>query len=273
MTGPDVSDWQAFLQRRRLLPSNPDGAFGPHTDTATRAYQSQKGLAADGVVVQGLLDKAVPDGYTSSTGATIWDMDSDANCLALANGLSSAGIRFAARYYSVEPSKNLTPAEAQALSAAGIQIVAVFEDSDDPAAISAAAGTAHAAKALELAQAIRQPGGSAIYFAVDFDVESSSVLNGSILPYFRAVKDRLSAAPAQYAIGVYGSGLTCRAVRDAGLAQFAWLAQSTGYGGFRQLLTEADIVQVAPERKILGGQLEIDDDIAQKSGFGAFTLT
>jgi hypothetical protein len=91
------------------------------------------------------------------------------------------------------------------------------------------------------------------------------------MEYFHAVHDALSASPFQ--VGVYGSGLTCRLVRDAGFANFTWLSQSIGFREYRAFLPQADIVQAAPGRPLIKNKLNIDDDIARSPHFGAFQLT
>jgi len=63
--------------------------------------------------------------------------------------------------------------------------------------------------------------------------------------------------------------LTCRIIRDAGLATFTWLSGSTGFQEFARFRPQANLLQVLPERKICNGKLEIDDDIAQSENFGA----
>lgn len=57
LTGHDVAAWQAVLRYEArpdgwLLrwPLTVDGAFGPVTERATKAYQARRGLAADGIV-------------------------------------------------------------------------------------------------------------------------------------------------------------------------------------------------------------------------------
>jgi hypothetical protein len=77
--------------------------------------------------------------------------------------------------------------------------------------------------------------GSAIYFAVDTDIGRHEIKTKT-LPYFRGVAAGLKESclgGIPYRIGVYGSGETCAAVLDAGLAQYAWLANATGWAGFK----------------------------------------
>ena len=271
MTGPDVSDWQIFLKSKGLLQGIADGEFGPKSDAATRAWQNSAGLSPDGVVGADTIAKATADGYQSTTGANLAGMDANINCLPFAGQLSASGIQFVARYYSDNPRKTLTPSEADELSRQGIDVVTVFEDSNNSSNLfSSATGQSHASKAIQIAASIGQPGGTAIYFAVDFD-PSAGDLEGPISDYFKAVNDVIAGAQTQYVVGVYGSGLTCRLIRDAGLAKFTWLTCSTGFTEYLAFRRQADIVQLAPERVLLSG-LTIDDDIAQSNEFGAFRI-
>ena len=90
------------------------------------------------------------------------------------------------------------------------------------------------------------------------------------MEYFHSVHDVLTASP--YAVGVYGSGLTCRLMRDAGFAKFTWLSQSTGFRDYLAFLPQANVVQAAPARDLIPRKLNIDDDIAQTADFGTFKI-
>jgi Domain of unknown function (DUF1906) len=139
--------------------------------------------------------------------------------------LRSAGVRFIGRYYtSIENDpKLLTLTEAQLICAAGFRIAVLYED--DGTSFSTTLGSENAAAALQQAQAVGQPEQSAIYFAVDYDAQADD-LAGAIIPYFRAVN---AAFGELYAVGVYGSGLVCNSIINAGLASHAWLSQSAGW--------------------------------------------
>jgi peptidoglycan hydrolase-like protein with peptidoglycan-binding domain len=271
MTGPDVSDWQIFLKNQGVFPGNVDGVFGPQSDTATRAYQTGAGLTVNGVVDVETMAIALIDGYQSTTGANVTGMDARTNCLPFATQIAVQGMKFAARYYSDDGGKALTLTEAQALSAMGVNIVIVFENSNNAAKFfSTDIGNSQAASALQQATTIGQPPFTAIYFAVDYAATPTDV-QGPITDYFNAIKNAFAVAPTQYVIGVYGSGMTCRMIRDAGLAQFTWLTGSTAFAEYATFRKQADIVQLAPQRTLLPG-LDIDDDVAQSAAFGAWNL-
>lgn len=92
---------------------------------------------------------------------------------ALARLKSDFGISTVFRYYDHEnetlPGKTLTGSEADAIIAAGLKIGVVFQHhNDDPAKfLDPASGKRDAERALKLADSMRQPYGSAIYFGVD----------------------------------------------------------------------------------------------------------
>ena len=181
--------------------------------------------------------------------------------------LQSEGISFVGRYYSRTTKiegKKLTASEAALLSAAGLQIVAVYEDGPTSYDyFSEARGAADAEGALEQAEAIGQPAGTAIYFTVDYDATSDEIA-GEISAYFGAINAALSGT---YTVGVYGSGAVCSAITAAGLAELAWLAQSTGWSGYSEFSAWA--IKQGPEQSVC--DLNSDTDIAH-GDFGAFTV-
>ena len=139
-----------------------------------------------------------------------------------ASCLQQAGIGFVFRYYSLttqQAQKRLTKAEADLLSAAGLQIGVVYEDKPDVVEyFSNARGQQDGRNAFRYASQLPQPAGSAIYFAVDYDASPGDVA-GVITDYFNGVVQGLSQAQAvaggpSYAIGVYGSGLVCGSIKS-----------------------------------------------------------
>ena len=147
-----------------------------------------------------------------------------------AHCLAQLGFTFAARYYRSHKSKlnRLTREEALAISAAGLNIVAVFEYAGTKVSYFTAEQASMDVKdALAQIAEVGQPLGSAIYFAVDYNATIDDI-EGPVNDYFTVVN---AALRPKYLPGVYGSGATCAAMLAAGLADFAWLSQSVGFLG------------------------------------------
>jgi hypothetical protein len=169
--------------------------------------------------------------------------DSAANCVAALPRMKSLGYNTAIRYYDHTvhdhhpSSKLLSVHEAVQVMAAGFDLVTVYESTNNMKFMSGEAdGRLHGKRAGWYAtNKIHQPMGSAIYFAVDTDIGDHEIKKKT-LPYFRGVAAGLRETclgGIPYRIGVYGSGETCAAVLDAGLAQHAWLANAKGWAGFK----------------------------------------
>lgn len=150
------------------------------------------------------------------------------------------------------------------LTRGGVTIVAVYEDAPTQASyFSADRGREDAAAAMEQAAAVGQPRGSGIYFTVDYDATSKDI-QGVITDYFKGIVETIGDA---YRVGVYGSGATCLAIYNGGLAKLAWLAQSTGWSGYSNF--NAWAIKQGPEMVICG--LNADSDIAHDD-FGGFAV-
>lgn len=170
-------------------------------------------------------------------------VDVSSACGPHASDLVADGVRTVIRYYSRDtglPAKRLSSDEAKQLTRAGLRIGVVHEArrGDLITSFSEALGRLDGAYARTYgATVIGQPAGSTIYFGADVDANSAQIKT-AIIPYFSGVAAAFAAATAEpaYAIGVYGSGATCAAVLDAGLAQMAWLAQSRGWAGYSAFL-------------------------------------
>jgi hypothetical protein len=132
------------------------------------------------------------------------------------------------RYYSSNANKRLTRNEAQAISVAGLQIFTVFEDGARPA-LTQAAGLRDGKIALKQAQDVQQPPGSAIYFALDSELDTKDL--AGVRAYFSGVS---SAINGTYQLGVYGDGVVCEALLDDGTCKYAWLSASRAFPGSRQ---------------------------------------
>lgn len=211
------------------------------------------------------------------------------NCEASAACLRDSGRQFVVRYHSrttQQREKRLSPREAAMLARAGLDVVAVYQDNaQELADFGRERGVLDGRSAFSFAAQVGQPPGSAVYFAVDTDF-SQAQIESVVLPYFEGVRDGMDDAAggiSAYRIGVYGSGLTCRLVRDThALAQLAWLAQSIGWRGsagfdgwdIRQHITAAPLCSLGAgqwERnearedcgqfRPIGGELSADDGV------------
>lgn len=135
-----------------------------------------------------------------------------------ARAIRAAGYEFVCRYLVPERYawKRLTRAEAEAITAAGMQIVSVFETTANRPAGGAAAGAVDGAEALKEAKLIGQPLGSAIYFAVDFDAGAKDM--DAIEAYLRAAGEAIKG----YRVGVYGEYDVVEEMARRGAAKHFW---------------------------------------------------
>lgn len=158
----------------------------------------------------------------------IYGIDSYSNVSSIVNTIKNNGYSFVARYYSdVANSKRVTAAEIAAISGAGLKRVVIYQNKHNSyEKFSSTIADHDAADAISQAKAVGQNGG-AIYFAVDFDASASQV-NGNIKSYFQTLKTPI--ARAGYTLGVYGSSLTCKTLKEAGIVTYTWLAMSSGWG-------------------------------------------
>lgn len=109
---------------------------------------------------------------------------------------------------------------------------------------------------------VGQPAGSCIYFAVDYDAGAHEL--AAISAYFTEAQKQ--AKEAGYVAGVYGSGLVCQHLKDAGLVSKTWLAQSTGFAGFHHWKPKADIVQ-GPEYHLMNMDADADTSSGAAGGW------
>jgi uncharacterized protein (TIGR02594 family) len=122
------------------------------------------------------------------------------------------------------------------MPAAGLSLCTVFQQGGGSGGkisdLDVASGHSDAARALQLAAEIGQPGGAVIYFAVDHDYVDPGHI-ATIRSYFSAIHHDFAG---QFRVGVYGSGLVGRTVQDAGYASHIWLAAASGWSGTKDLL-------------------------------------
>lgn len=200
------------------------------------------------------------------------------SCGEQAGYLAGSGVKTIIRYYSRDtgmPAKRLSPAEAKAFANAGLRLAIVHEArfGDQIASFTEVLGELDAAYARQYGgRVISQPEASAVYFAVDLDTTPAQITD-NIIPYFKGVATAMTAANGlpSYQIGIYGSGASCDAALSAGLARFAWLAQSKGWTGYKNFLQSKkwSLLQAMPGNV---GEIDCDPDDAN-GDFGDFFLS
>lgn len=205
-------------------------------------------------------------------------LDTMSNTKSVAAQIKNAGYSFVCRYYNTNnAAKNLTLAEAQELSKAGLFIVSVWENGypTSKSYFSYNQGVADAQAAINYARkTIGQPGGTPIYFAVDYDASDADV-KGVIYDYFRGVNSAIINDGMNYWAGVYGSGAVCDYIVNHGENQqlmfvtYAWLAQSTGWRGYNSF-TNWNIKQGGA---ITVAGLSCDSNTSSSAGGGGFKVS
>ncbi|MNC28517.1 hypothetical protein D3C76_761440 [compost metagenome] len=135
---------------------------------------------------------------------------------ALAKQFREDGYEFACRYLVPSGWKRLTRPEAEGISAAGLQIVSVYETTASRALGGRAAGLADGAIAAQTALAVGQPPGSRIYFAVDFDASARQM--DTVIQYIKAAGE----ASPKFRTGVYGSAAVVEAAMAAKACTGFW---------------------------------------------------
>ncbi|MEQ1951126.1 TIGR02594 family protein [Mesorhizobium sp. CN2-181] len=198
-----------------------------------------------------------------------------------ARDIRQSGVRTIFRYYNHRnstrlPTKRIEPAEAEAITEAGMSLAVVFQQRGGAEGhiedLDRENGLADARRALELAQQLGQPHGSAIYFAVDHDYFRNSEI-ARITPYFQAVRETVNGA---FRVGCYGSGTVGGAMVRAGFVDLIWLAGATGWSGTRDML-ETDawaLFQKELDKTWPGGEFTYDGNVLNPrfADFGQFTL-
>jgi hypothetical protein len=162
--------------------------------------------------------------------------DTTEDCSSAIQCLKQRGYDTVGRYYARPGNewKTVKLPEAVALARAGMSIVAIYQDRQNQAAdFDLSKGRFAGTTAYNYAAGvIFQTAGSAIYFGVDYDASESEIRN-NIIPFFQGVKESFDQAAGAHGptfrIGVYGSGLVCRLLKDDGHVELTFLSQSTGH--------------------------------------------
>ncbi|GAA4105911.1 DUF1906 domain-containing protein [Actinomadura miaoliensis] len=178
------------------------------------------------------------------------------------DALKKAGARFVCRYLSHDTSgKNLTRAEADQLSRAGLWLVVVWETTARRALSGRSGGAADARDAAKQAANCGMPEDRPIYFAVDFDASASQ--QAAVNAYL----DGAASVIGRDRVGLYaGYGPTKRAL-DAGKARWAWQTYAWSGGKWD---ARAHIQQYSNDHKING--VGVDYDRAMKDDYGQWRV-
>jgi len=190
--------------------------------------------------------------------------------------LHENGVDTIIRYYASSPKpKTITSEEAKFLSKEGFGILPVFQDSSrNISDFSQQKGSANAKSAMAFAKQVGQPEdkGSTILFAVDADYTSSQI-DGSILDYFKAIKEEIDDA---FSIGVYGSGAVLSKLLAERLITVPWISMSRLFLGTEQFFysNRWSMRQVPPEADHVGSGIGYDRNIVRVSRkeLGAFQV-
>lgn len=138
--------------------------------------------------------------------------------------LYANGKRFAVRYFGPGGSwKHATRTECNGLWAGGVDIVAVAEGVADDARRGYSMGVSHAQSAHNAAVNAGMPPSRPIYFAVDFDQQTSD--NAAVGAYFQGCRSVIGA----HRVGVYGGYRTINWAANGGYA--AWFWQTYAWSG------------------------------------------
>lgn len=170
------------------------------------------------------------------------------------------GHSFVCRYYSPDPSKNLTAAEAEIWSNLGVGIVTVWEAGATDMLGGYSAGKAAGAAAAIQARSAGQPPGSWIYYAADFDVQPSQ---------FGACIEYLKGAAQLFPVGCYGPPALLQYLASQWSSGRGWQAGAWNPTG--TVASNACIVQRTPQVTV--GGAACDPNVAIVSDIGAWSLS
>lgn len=182
-----------------------------------------------------------------------------------AEGLKAAGIEYVARYLG-DTWKSINKQEVVVLLENGLQIVSIWETNPtNKRYFTMDQGFADGHDAAFFAQSIGQPEGSAIYFAVDYDMQPSDVKD--ILNYFLAVRRGLGN---KFKVGVYGSYTVLEILHRSCAADFYWQTSAWSGGNIAEFI---DILQYGFNKKIAGIPVDYNQVSTNAGSWGKGTQT
>lgn len=167
--------------------------------------------------------------------------------------IQKTGAHWVARYFSQDPTKDLTAGEVKAYTAAGLAIVTVYETTTGRALQGRPAGIYDAQQAQQERAAVGLPNTAPIHWAVDTDTDYASV---------KAYADGWASVIPKSLSGPYGGFKVVDAARHDGWA-YGW--QTTAWSG-GQWSPLATIKQVGGT--VLSGGADVD--YAEVPDFGQY---
>lgn len=167
--------------------------------------------------------------------------------------IKATGATWVARYFSNDPTKDITAGEVQQYQQAGLSIVTVFETSTGRALQGRAAGIQDANQAITERNSVGLPNVAPIYWAVDMDTDYNSV---------KAYADGWATVIPKGMSGPYGGFKVVQGARQDGWA-YGW--QTTAWSG-GQWSSLATIKQFGGT--VLNGGADID--YAEVPDFGQY---
>lgn len=174
--------------------------------------------------------------------------------------LKAMGATFICRYLSPPANtwKNLTAAEANSLTAAGIDIVSNWEYATTDWQGGNSQGRNYAQQANAMHVACGGPAGAPIYFSVDMDADPASVVNSG---YFQGINAVIGAPRT----GAYAGTAVLAALKSAGLIQWSWRTMSTDFQGGPGSTSDFNIEQTGEYNDTY------DTDVAYTTNFGQWS--
>ncbi|NKZ04427.1 glycoside hydrolase domain-containing protein [Actinomadura latina] len=179
-----------------------------------------------------------------------------------AAALKRARVKFACRYLSHDTTgKNLTRAEADDLSDAGIWLVVVWESTPQRPLAGRSAGAADARAAAAQAAACGMPDDRPVYFAADWDATASQQ------DEINAYLDGAAGVLGRDRVGLYGGYGPVHRAFEAGKITYGW--QTYAWSGGRWD-ARAQLQQYSNDHTING--VGVDYDRAVKSDYGQWRV-
>lgn len=188
------------------------------------------------------------------------------------NGYSIAG-----RYLTGGTSKVLTNSEIALIFDNGMSFFPIYqEEGNQLSDFGYDKGVAAAQAASQAAETFGIPGGTVIYFSVDFDATDADI-DSAIIPHFKGINAGMPII-GTYTIGVYGCRNVCSRLAAAGLTNRSFVSgMSTGYSGNLgyPLPDNWAFDQIKDFTLASGtsGAVEIDNDIASGRDLGLGSVT